>query len=134
MLKAFDAPSREECTAERPVSNTPAAALALLNDVEFVEACRVLAEHAMRNAEPQNRVTWMWRRVLSRPPDASEVALLTELVDRHRKQYESDPDAAIQLISVGDLPTDEDLDASELAAWTSVARVLFNLDETITRN
>src|SRR5690606_27655355 len=74
-LKAFDAPSREECTAERPISNTPLAALALLNDPSFVEASRVLAARAMheRGADIQSRVRWMWREVLSRDATSEEV-------------------------------------------------------------
>jgi hypothetical protein len=135
MLKAFDAPSREECTAQRPVSNTPLAALALLNDPSFVEAARVLAARIVREGGPTEaaRVRWAWRAVLSRAPAESEASALVRLYQASRKQYAGNPAAAKELLRVGLAPPAEG-DAAELAAWTSVARALLNLNETITRN
>jgi hypothetical protein len=136
MLKAFDAPSREECTAQRPASNTPLAALTLLNDPSFVEAARVFAARILREggAAEAERIRWAWRAVLSRPPAEREVAALARLYRLNREQYESDRAAAKELLRAGLAPQPNDIDVAELAAWTAVARALFNLNETITRN
>src|SRR5262249_5187830 len=79
MLKAFDAPTREECTAQRPVSNTPLQALALLNDPSFVEAARVFAARILREGDDVARLAWAWREVLSRPISAREQDVLLRL-------------------------------------------------------
>lgn len=135
-LIAFDAPSREECTAERPRTNTPQQALVLLNDPTYVEAARVFAERIIRSggATREERVQWAFRQVLSRGATEQEVAVLVELVEKHRVQYQSDSGAATALLSVGDRVAAKDLAAEEVAAWTSVARVILNLHETITRS
>ena len=136
MLKAFDAPSREICTARRPVSNTPLAALALLNDPTFIEASRVLAMHILVEGgdDVRSRLRWAWRAVLSRDPTSDEVDLLEELLKTDAAEYAADPDAARALTSIGLAPLPDDVDLVELAAWTSVARAVLNLNETITRN
>jgi Protein of unknown function (DUF1553) len=100
------------CTAKRPISNTPQAALTLLNDPSFVEAARALAERAFKEESTDDRrLIRLWRLVLSRPPMPSEQAILASLLDKHRRHYGDD-----------------------VAAWTSVARAVLNLDETITRD
>jgi hypothetical protein len=134
-LLAFDAPSREACAASRPASNTPQAALALLNDPSQVEAARALAERVLREGGPDDdqRLTWVWRLVLSRHPTPEERAVLTRLLSKHRREYTEDRAAAPALLKVGQQPTDRALNPAELAAWTSVARAILNLDETITR-
>jgi hypothetical protein len=136
MLKAFDAPSREECTAQRPISNTPLAALTLLNDPSFVEAARVFAARIIREGgtTEAERTHWAWREVLSREPSEREVAALLRLYRQNRAQYESDRGAAQQLVAVGLAPPPNGVDVAELAAWTTLARALLNLNETITRN
>jgi hypothetical protein len=136
MLRAFDAPSREECTAQRPITNTPLAALTLLNDPSFTEAARALASRIMREggAEEGARIRWAWRVVLTRAPSEREVDALARLYRRSRAEYEADPAAAKRLVGVGLAPVPEDLPAPELAAWTAVSRALLNLNETITRN
>jgi hypothetical protein len=135
-LLAFDAPTREECTAERPISSTPTAALALLNDPSFVEAARALAAKIMANdmSDDTQRIHWAWRQVLGRTADAGEAQLLADLLTKHRAEYASDPKAAEALVSVGISERPKDANLTELAAWTSVSRVLLNLNETITRN
>ena len=135
-LLAFDAPSREECTAERPRSNTPQQALVLLNDPSYVEAARVLAERIVRHGgkESAARIAFAYRQVLQRPAKPAELKLLSELAAHHLEQYRKDKAATETLLKTGDAPAPTDLDAAELAAWTSVARVLLNLHETITRN
>jgi hypothetical protein len=136
MLKAFDAPSREECTAKRPISNTPAAALTLLNDPIFVEAARVFAARIVREGgdAPASRVEFAWREALCRAPNSRERELLLELYTEQLEHYRNDREAAKKLIAVGEAPPAKDLDAAELAAWTAVARAIFNLNEAITRN
>lgn len=136
MLRVLDAPSREECTAQRPRSNTPLAALTLLNDPTFVEAARVFAERIMRHggAGPDDRLDYAMRRAVSRVPDAFERQALERLLDGSRDEYQAQPQAARELIATGQAAVAEDLDPVELAAWTTVARAILNLNETITRN
>jgi hypothetical protein len=135
-LIAFDAPSREECCAERVRSNIPQQALVLLNDPTYVEASRVFAERILREGGPAapERVRWAFRRALSRAPRPGEEKLLAELQGKHEKEFRADPKAAQEVVSAGQAPVAKDLDPAELASWTSVARALLNLHETITRN
>lgn len=134
-LLAFDAPSREECSVERPKSSTPLQALVLLNDPNFVEAARVFAEQTIRAGNTDvERLTWAYRRAVSRVPRDDEMRLLLGLLEKHRSEWAVDPKAAERSVSVGDWPRPHDVPAVELAAWTSVARVLLNLHETISRN
>jgi hypothetical protein len=133
---AFDAPSREECTAERARSNTPLQSLVLLNDPVFVEAARVFAERVLRSEQETDdgRLTWAFQQTLSRKPRAAETELLLRLLKQHREHYRSEIEEAKKLISTGDTAVATDLDFGEWAAWTSVTRTLLNLHETITRN
>jgi hypothetical protein len=135
-LVAFDAPSREECTAERPRSSTPLQALVLLNDPTYVEAARVFAEHIIKQGGKAtgDRLAWAYRRVVSRGIRPEEAKLLSDLYEKHRTEYAAERQAAQKLISTGERPVPTDIDSTELAAWTSVARVILNLHETITRN
>jgi hypothetical protein len=135
-LQAFDAPTREECTAQRPVSNTPTAALVLLNDPSFVEAARALAARALMQDCPNDRarVAWTWQLATGRDPADDEVAALAAMLADHRRHFMEDPAAAEALVKVGVSPRDETINVAELAAWTSACRVLLNLSETITRN
>ena len=126
MLKAFDAPSREECTARRPVSNTPLQALSLLNDPSFVDAARVFAARVVKEggATDADRARWAWREVLGRAPSDREAAALTKVYRQERDDYDSDRAAAEKLLAVGQAPRPKDVDAADLAAWTMVSRVL----------
>ena len=135
-LLAFDAPSREECTAERGRSNTPLQSLVLLNDPVHVEAARAFAEHILQQGGPTapDRLDWAFRRALSRPARSEERAVLETLAAKHLDEYRHDPDAATALLAIGDHKPPADLDPAELAAWTSVARTILNLHATITRN
>jgi len=134
-LGAFDAPSREECTAERNVSNSPLQALTLMNDPTYVEAARVFAQHILEQsgADFAARVRWAYRRALSREAAAREEATMKEFFDSQLAGFKSDASAAKKLVQVGYAPVPEKLDASELAAWTEVARAILNLHETIVR-
>ena len=135
-LLAFDAPTREECTADRPVSSTPTAALVLLNDPSFVEAARALAAKIMANDmnDDNERIRWAWRQVLGRSAESEEATLLADLLKKHRAEFTADPKSAEALVSIGISARPNEVNLNELAAWTSVSRVLLNLNETITRN
>jgi hypothetical protein len=135
-MVAFDAPSREECCAERNRSNIPQQALVLLNDPTYVEAARVFAGRILTEGGPdaEARLRYAWRRALQRSPRPEESATCRQLLERHLAQYSADPKAAEALLKVGFAPNPANLQPAELAAWTSVARVLLNLHETITRN
>ena len=137
MLRAFDAPRREECTAQRPQSNTPLAALTLLNDPTFVEAARAFAVRILGETESDDvsaRVEFAMREAVSRPPDVVEQAVLTKLLEYSRADNRQFPDQTRQVVRVGLRPAPDDIDIDELASWTVVARAIFNLDEMITRN
>ncbi|MFK7788450.1 MAG: DUF1553 domain-containing protein, partial [Phycisphaeraceae bacterium] len=135
MLKAFDAPSREECTAKRSVSNTPLAALVMLNDPTFVEASRNFAQRALTESEGADRakLDWVMTEVLSRKANDKEAELILSLLDANREAFTDSPASAEQLLAVGLSPRNEKLDKIEHAAWTEVCRVLLNLHETMTR-
>jgi len=135
-MLAFDAPSREECCAERTRSNIPQQALALLNDPTYVEASRAFAARIMKECagSPEERVAWAWKQALQRLPRVEEMETLMPLYRQQLAAYQADPAAADALLKVGFAPAPADLDKPELAAWTHVARVLLNLHETITRN
>ena len=135
-MVAFDAPSREECAADRSRSNIPQQALALLHDPTYVEAARAFAARILRegSGDENARIAWAWRQALARTPQRQEIATLRALLDKHRGQYRADRSAAEAYLSVGSTKPPADLDAAELAAWTNVARALLNLHETITRS
>jgi hypothetical protein len=132
---AFDAPSREECVAERNRSNLPQQALVLLNDPTYVEAARVLAARILveGGTDTSRRLEFAWQSALQRRPRPEETAPMTALLERHRQAYRMDPQAAAALLGTGETPVPGGLDRAELAAWTHVARVLLNLHEFITR-
>jgi hypothetical protein len=134
-LLAFDAPAREECTAARMRSNTPKAALVLLNDPTFLEAARKLAELAVTTggSSDEDRIAFLWKRTLSRPPAAEELALVKGLLDRRRAEFKADPQSATKLLAIGLAPRDTTLNEPELAAWTTAARAVLNLHEAIAR-
>jgi hypothetical protein len=135
-LVAFDAPSREECTAERNRSNIPQQALVLLNDPTYVESARAFAVRIISecNGDAAKRITWACQQALQRQPSADEMKTISALFEKHLADYTKDTAAAEALLQTGAAPTPANLNKSELAAWTHVARVLINLHETITRS
>jgi hypothetical protein len=135
-LLAFDACTREESTAERARSNTPLQSLALLNDPTYVEAARVLAARAVREGGPEvaGRLAFLFRALLQREPSPAESRLLVDLYRSHLEQYRADRKSAEALMHVGQTPPPADAMRAETAAWTSVARAVLNLHETITRD
>ena len=134
-LITFDAPDREKCTARRTVTNTPLQALVLLNDPTYIEAARVLAEKMIREGgtDPAKRIRYAFRLATARDPDAKELQVLRELERTDLAEYRHDKDAARKLVSVGENKADGKFDTADLAAWTTVASTILNLDETITR-
>jgi hypothetical protein len=134
MLANFDAPSREECTAARIVSNTPQQALTLLNDPTFVEASHVFAEKALASdcKSDDQRIDWAFERALARDAKQKEKQSLLKFLAVQREHYQADDQEAAKLIKIGNAPAKKDKDQSELAAWTQVCRVILNLNETIT--
>ncbi len=136
-MKSMDAPSREECTAQRPRSNTPLAALALLNDPSFLAAANVFSEKIQQQSEGnlQNDLKFAFESATSRIPGEREIEILRELFQSSLQEYEASPDAAKSVISNSLLQRKfEPTDAATMAAWITIARALLNLDETITRN
>lgn len=134
-LLAFDAPTREECTAERARSNTPLQALVLLNDPTYVEAARVFAQRVACDGGStlEDRLRFAFRQALNRAPRPDEVRVLNGLYEEHFCQYTADEKAAWEVIQVGQSKAPSEISPAELAAWTSITRVLLNLHETITR-
>ena len=136
MFKAFDAPSREECTARRPRSNTPLAALVLLNDPSTVEASRVFAARIVdaTASSDRERIDWAFRQLLSRRADDRERQLLEELLHASKKYFEQHPADAKKRVSAG-ISKVRPRHASETvwAAWSEVARAMFNLGAAVTR-
>ncbi len=131
---AFDAPSREVCTERRPRTNTPLQALATLNDRVFVEASAALARRMLKEEQTtENRLTRGFRLCVSRSPTEKESALLTDLYRETLGKYKKDTEAAKALAGSSGLVVPSGVDVAEVAAWTVVANVLLNLDETITK-
>ena len=130
-LAAFDAPTREECTAQRTRSNTPLQALVLLNDPTYVEAAKYFAKRITGEAgeTDQEKLNWAFQEILARRPNDVELGVLRNVLDEQRKRYQSDTEGAAQISG----ETKEDANVAELAAWTAISRVLLNLHETITR-
>ncbi|MDA1017105.1 MAG: PSD1 and planctomycete cytochrome C domain-containing protein [Planctomycetota bacterium] len=135
-LQAFDAPAREECVAQRPNSNTPQQSLVLLNDPIYIEAARVFATRLIQDggSKTTDRLTLAFQRAVARSPSQLEVETLTQLLSRKTARYAKDEAAAKLFATIGESPVSKDIAPVELAAWTSVARVILNLHETITRN
>ena len=134
-LETFNAPSREYCTVRRERTNTPLQALVTLNDVQFVEAARHLAERTLldREASDEDRIASMALRLLSRPLEAEEQAIVRESLGDLLAHYQENPGDAEALVEVGESPADPTLDPGTLAAWTMLANQLMNLDEVLTK-
>jgi hypothetical protein len=135
MLKTFDAPEREFCTTRRSRTNTPLQALALLNGPQFVEAARHLAQRMLIEGGKtlNERIAYGFRLVTARVPGQPELALMRSAYTENLQHYQSNQPAALKLMQVGDSPYNAGLNLSKLAAMTSVARLLLNLNESITK-
>ncbi|HIN80631.1 MAG TPA: DUF1553 domain-containing protein [Planctomycetes bacterium] len=135
MFLAFDAPTREDCAAQRTTSNTPLAALVLLNDPTFVEAARGFAQHILARVpkSDQESIAFAMKKATCRQPTAEEIAVLAELLAESREHFKENPIEAKALLAVGRTPVPKSIEPVELAAWTEVTRAILNLHETITR-
>ncbi|MDE2680496.1 MAG: PSD1 and planctomycete cytochrome C domain-containing protein [Verrucomicrobiota bacterium] len=134
-MATFDAPEREFCLVRRSRTNTPLQAFVLLHDPQFVEAARQLAAQMMTAAkEPNARIAHGFRIITARQPNAREQAILQRLYHARLAFYKKNPKAAEALLTIGESKTPETLPATEHAAWTTVARAMMNLSETITKN
>jgi hypothetical protein len=134
-LATFDAPDRETCTVRRARTNTPLQALVLLNDPTYVEASRKLGERMMTEAGPsiEERIAFAFRLATARPPRDAELVVLQGIYQDALKRFRADRAAALKLLAVGESPRNDKLDTAELAAWSAVASVILNLDETVTK-
>ena len=133
-LEIFNAPTREHAVAQRERTNTPLQALVTMNDVQLVEAARVLATRALEaGSASRDRLDFMSLRVLSRVLSDAELTLLLAELEELEAAYRAAPAAADELVHSGDSEPAADLDVVELAAWTLVASTLLNLDEALTQ-
>ena len=131
-MQIFDAPSREVCTVKRARTNTPGAALALMNDVQMIEAARHMAERMLDlEGSDHQRLQFGFRLTTSRNPEPKELQILQDCLDRFREDYRQHPKDAADLVCHGASKPDEMRSAPQLAAWTMVASTIMNLDETI---
>ncbi len=132
----FDAPNREQLCSRRERGNTPLQALQLLNDVQHFEAARGLAERMLTEGGKTmaERIGFAYRVVLARPPEAVELDVVQRVLEQYRGRYRKDVEAARRVVRVGERAPRAGLDESELAAYTMIANLLLNLDETVTRN
>lgn len=135
-LETFGAPAREVCTVRRERTNTPLQALVTLNDTQYVEAARRLAEAALNAKEAgdeTSRLQRIARRVLSRDWTDAELPLLVASLEQYRAAFAANPAAAEQLVQVGDSEWDSSLDPARSAAWTLLCNHVLNLDETLNK-
>ena len=135
VMQTFDAPNREVCVARRSRTNTPLQALAMMYSPQSVEAARHLAARMLREGgdTTAQRIAWAVVAATAREPEPADAATLLALYETQHAAFAKDRAAALKLLSVGDSPRDDKLDVAEHAALTTVARVILNLDETITK-
>ena len=136
-MSTFDAPSRELCTVRRERTNTPLQALLLMNDPQYVEAARALANRVMaETSSPDDRIDLMFQRCVSRHPTPRETAELVQVIADLMKEYDADSAAAKMLANAqqNDNVVSVQQSVSEVAAWTVVANLVLNLDEVVTKN
>jgi hypothetical protein len=134
-MDAFDAPMRDVVCTRRQRTDTPLQALVTMNDVQWVEAARALAERVIKEGgkQPEQRIDLMSQILLAHDPSAQMAAVLQDSLSKMEKHYAADPKAAHALVSEGETKSDASIPAPELAAWTMVASEMLNLDETITK-
>jgi hypothetical protein len=131
----FDAPDRANCTVSRSRTNSPLQALVTLNDPQFVEAARVMAQRVLTDVTEglDERLTYAFRIAVARPPSDEEMAALGKAYQTQRKRFEANQKAAETIIQAGQFPQPDGIDAIEHATWTGLCNVILNLDEVITR-
>ncbi|MYB54567.1 MAG: DUF1553 domain-containing protein [Acidobacteriia bacterium] len=134
-MQIFNAPTREHATVRRERTNTPLQALVTMNDPQFVEAARFLAQTALKQAQPDfaSRLDFLTKRLLSREFSTHERTVAEQSLADFLRHYEEDSEDASKLLATGEATVDEDLPAPELAAWTMMANQLMNLDEALNK-
>jgi hypothetical protein len=135
-MDIFDGPTREVCVVRRDRTNTPMQALVTMNDPQFVEAARALAQVALRASAEDNvdaALDFMTARVLARTFTTAERSIVRRAHRDFLAHYEADTGAAARLLAVGESPVDHGLPAAKLAALTMVANQIFSLDEALNK-
>jgi hypothetical protein len=134
-LEVFNAPNREVCTVRRERTNTPLQALVTLNDPQFVEAARALAQLTLAQADQtvESRIDFISRRLLARPLNEKELSVVRDSIGRMTAFYQSHPDDTTKLLAVGELKPNSAEEPALLAAWTMLANELMNLDEVLNK-
>ena len=133
-MTTFDAPDRETCVARRSRTNTPLQALVLMNDPTYVEASRALAAGLLgESVDDEARIGRIWLRALARAPSDDERAVVGRVLAAARERFAAEPTAAETFLAAGGMAPADGVDRVELAAWTMVASLVLNLDETISK-
>ena len=134
-MLVFDAPFREVCTVRRPRTNTPLQALNLMNDPTYVEAARFLAQRMIREGgeTSESRIRHGFRLVTARAARPAEIEILVASLQRMEQDFQQDSAAAAGLLKVGATTADTAIPPGQLAAYTTVAMTILNLDETVTK-
>ena len=135
-MMIFDAPNRETCSVSRSRSNTPLQALTLMNDPQFVEAARALGQRMIEEGGTtvSERIDFAFQWATARHPNERELEILSANYLAQLEAYQVEDSAFSELLDIGDSEYNAELDKRELAAWSVVASMILNLDETITRN
>jgi len=134
-MMTFDAADRSYCAVRRQSTSTPLQALAMLNDVQLVEAARFLAQRMLREGgdSPEERISWIFRCATGRRPTARELPILTRTFDEQRTHFASEPSGAQKLVVFGETKSDPSIALADLAAATTLALALLNHDEALMR-
>jgi hypothetical protein len=134
-MMTFDSAGREACVVRETRTNTPLQALTLMNDVTYLEAARVMAQRMMTEggSAPADRIGYGFRLATARPPSEKKAEVLLRSYQHYLDQYQTNVESARKLLSAGESPVNPKLDTSELAAYTTVASLILNLDETVTK-
>lgn len=133
-MDILNAPSRETCTVKRERTNTPSQALVTLNDIQFIEAARALAQRALQNnRNTTTRLNFIAESLLSRPLRNEELKVTQSVLEDLQKAYDKNHEEAESLLTVGESKYDQSLSKTTLAAYTMIANQLMNLDEALTK-
>ena len=134
-MLTFDATGRETCTARRERTATPLQSLVLLNDPQFNEAARVLAQKLLEQSDVSldDRIRAAFRMLTSRSPSEKELAILGRLYREQKSHFEAVPDSARDFLTIGETPRDERMNPEELAAMAVVVKSLMSFDECVTK-
>ncbi|MGB0579903.1 MAG: DUF1553 domain-containing protein, partial [Limisphaerales bacterium] len=134
-MAAFDAPTREQCTVRRERTNTPLQALVMMNDPQYFEAARGLAQRTMRvTGDDELRAAWMFNQTLVRPPSEADLRDMLASVRDFRKLFKEDAKTVGEVLKAGWTPPDASLNQTDLTAWTMTASTLMNRDDFINKN